>query len=82
MSELKTDPLDHSCLGCDQVMFRKGLPGGNVNPGSAKGSGGAKLESDDADWYIVCPHCGAKNVVLSERSPQGLPLLRISHVKQ
>lgn len=82
MSELKTDPLDHSCLGCDQVMFRQGLVGDKGDLGSAKGSSGAKLESDDADWYVVCPHCGAKNVVLSERSANGLPLLRISHVKQ
>jgi DNA-directed RNA polymerase subunit RPC12/RpoP len=82
MSELKTDPLDHSCLGCDQVMFRKGLLNEKDRQGSAKHSGGAKLESDDTDWYIVCPHCGAKNVVLSERSPRGFPLLRISHVKQ
>ena len=82
MSELKTDPLDHQCLGCDQVLFRKRLLDEKDHPGSAKGSGGAKLESDDADWYIVCPHCGAKNVVLSERSAHGLPLFRISHVKQ
>ena len=74
MSELKTDPFGQQCLACDQVMFSKGLVDDKDHIGRAKGRSGVKLESDDADWYYVCPHCGAKNVVL--------PQLHISHVKQ
>ena len=82
MSELKTDPFDQQCLACDEAMFRKGLLGDRGHLGRAKGGDPVKLESDDADVYYVCPHCGAKNVVLSEQSPHGLLRLRISHVKQ
>ena len=82
MSELKTDPLDQQCLACDEVMFRKGLLADKGQFGRGKGGDDVMLESDDADVYYVCPHCGSKNVVLSEQSPLGLPQLRISHIKQ
>ena len=50
--------------------------------GRGKGSDDIMLESDDADVYYVCPHCGSKNVVPSEQSPHSLPQLHISRVKQ
>ena len=69
------------CLQCKKVLVEKALPdsGGNSAVGGRKRP---NLESDGSDCFYTCPHCGAKNVVVDERNIYGMPIVRISHIKQ
>jgi hypothetical protein len=80
MSELKTDPTDQPCLACDKVMFQT-RPLDESGDFARIHDSETTVESDADDVYFVCPHCGAKNVVVSEaRKGEGVRL-RISHIK-
>jgi DNA-directed RNA polymerase subunit RPC12/RpoP len=69
------------CLQCRKSLFAKELSdngGGSVGAEMVQ----PNLESDEVDCFYRCPHCGAKNVVVDERNIYGMPVVRISHIKQ
>jgi len=78
---MRDQTVDVSCLGCGGVLFKKG-PLDDRGHWARQVASGSQLEPDGTDTYYKCPHCGAKNIVVSETSPHGVPQLRISHVKK
>jgi hypothetical protein len=69
------------CLQCRKALFANALSdngGGSIEVGMVQ----PDLESDGSDCFYTCPYCGAKNVVVVERNIHGMPIVRISHLKQ
>jgi hypothetical protein len=76
------DELKHKlCLRCRKSLFAK-TPADNGENSTVQGRTQPNLESDGSDCFYTCPHCGAKNVVVDERNIYGMPIVRISHIKQ
>jgi DNA-directed RNA polymerase subunit RPC12/RpoP len=40
------------------------------------------LKSEGEKKFFVCPHCGARNIVMSSPPKEGVPQIRISHVHE
>ena len=69
---------DVCCLKCNAVLFR-------VRPldeTHREIERSAELLHDGGDQYYLCPQCEAKNVVVLSKTPDCLPIYRLSHVKQ
>ena len=72
--------MEVRCLGCAQVMFQAKALDDKGNVGIER-SARDLFQSDGVDEYFLCPHCNAKNVVISTQSKSGLPGIKISHTK-
>ena len=72
--------FDVPCLKCGGALFKKG-PLDDKGHWARDGDSGSPLEYDKTDSFYKCLNCGAKNVVVDEISPHGVPQLRISHLK-
>lgn len=69
------------CRKCRGVLFEKVLldENGFVAMSSDK-SLSLKLEGEKK--FFVCPHCGAKNIVIGSPPKDGVPQIRISHTEE
>jgi Zn finger protein HypA/HybF involved in hydrogenase expression len=78
---IQDEPKQELCLQCRNGLFAMALS--DNGGGSSAGRGTLpQLETDGADCFYRCPYCGAKNVVVDERNIYGMPVVRISHIKQ
>ena len=69
------------CLNCGKPLFETS-PVDDVHGSASGGMGFPNLESDGMDEFYRCPHCSAKNVIVSQRNPYGIPQLSLSHIKE
>jgi Zn finger protein HypA/HybF involved in hydrogenase expression len=77
----RDEPKQELCLQCRKALFAQELSD-NRGGSAARGMAQPDLESDGDDCFYRCPHCGAKNVVVDERNIYGMPIVRLSHIKQ
>jgi DNA-directed RNA polymerase subunit RPC12/RpoP len=59
------------CKKCEKVLFKEVTPDGANWLMSAEMP--LDLKSDDNDKFYECPHCGAKNVIVSRSHKEGEP---------
>lgn len=69
-----------NCLDCGNILFKIVTLDEKGNFAMDANSR-LDLESDCEDEYFICPHCKAKNVVISTTSDSGIPALKLSHIK-
>jgi predicted nucleic-acid-binding Zn-ribbon protein len=72
--------MEEKCLKCGGTLFEEVALDGKGSIAMGEDTP-LELELDGMDHFYTCPRCSAKNVVVASRSPQGLPQLRVSHVK-
>lgn len=70
--------MEARCLKCGRVLFRQALLDDKAHRAMVDDT---PIDSDGVDKFYSCPHCGARNVIIEDKSPRGLPQWRISHVK-
>jgi len=73
--------MEEKCRKCGKTLFKKVLLDEQGHTAIDE-STPISLESDDKESFFKCPHCLAKNIVVSSTSQYGVPQLRISHVKE
>ena len=73
--------MEQKCLKCGRVLFKKVLLDEKGHMAMDVNTP-LDLESDDNEQFFRCPHCSAKNIVLSSTDPDGLPGLTVSHIKE
>lgn len=69
------------CRKCNGVLFEKvllndqGLLAMSANKSLS-------LISEGEKKFFLCPHCGAKNIVISSSPKEGIAQMRISHAEE
>jgi len=72
--------MEERCLTCDGVLFDRANFAKRIR-GTIDLKNRLDLEWDGQEAFFRCPHCSVKHVVIEAVDEQGLPSLRISHVK-
>ena len=70
---------DQPCLNCGAVLLSKARLDEASHP-SVNNLPQIELQQVEDELYIKCQKCGAKNCVELDTGPDGLPLLRITHL--
>jgi transcription elongation factor Elf1 len=72
--------MEEKCRRCGKTLFQKVLLD---EKGHCAMSSDYKMElqHDGVDSYFHCPHCSAKNVVISYKDDTGVEALRILYAK-
>lgn len=68
------------CRKCKGELFDKVVLNGKGHL-AMSASNQLPLKSEGDKKFFVCPHCGAKNIVVGAPPQEGLPQLRISHAE-
>ena len=72
--------MENRCLKCKRILFKKVLLDDKGHTAKDM-TASAKLEHEENDRFFRCQFCGAKNIVIDTKSPDGLPQIRIVRFK-
>ena len=68
------------CLKCKHILFKTVLLDDKGHT-AVDVTTPAKLDHEENDSFFRCQSCGAKNIVIDAKSPDGLPQIRIVRFK-
>ena len=72
--------MEQKCLKCEGVLFKKVLLD-TLGHTAMDVETPLEIESDGIDQFYRCPHCKAKNIIVSDKSAHGVPQSRVFRYK-